>query len=117
MSGSFPKEVEGEAPFDVITLLAVLEHIPEAHQSRFAEQIAGHLAKGGHLVITVPSPRVDAILDRMRALKLIDGMALEQHYGFHADSTPDLFRAAGLQLTTWKRFQLGLNNLFVFEKP
>lgn len=117
ISGTFPEQLEGETAFDVITLLAVLEHIPESHQPLFAEQLAEHLTKGGHLIVTVPSPRVDAILNRMRALKLIDGMALEQHYGFHAEGTPDLFQAAGLRLARWKRFQLGLNNLFVFQKP
>jgi 2-polyprenyl-3-methyl-5-hydroxy-6-metoxy-1,4-benzoquinol methylase len=117
LAGWFPDRLPSEASFDVITLLAVLEHIPEPQQPVFAANIAERLTPGGHLVITVPSPRVDAILDGLRALRLIDGMSLEQHYGFSADRTPQVFGGAGLNLVEWRRFQLGLNNLFVFRKP
>ena len=116
ISGSFPEQLQDEAVFDVVTLLAVLEHIPERHQPRFARDIAARLTRGGHLIVTVPSPRVDAILDGLRAVRLIDGMSLEQHYGFQADRTPEIFTGAGLELVRWSRFQLGLNNLFVFQK-
>lgn len=117
MAGSFPERLSPGETFDVITLLAVLEHIPESVQPRFARQIAERLARGGFLVVTVPSPRVDTILEWLRAVRLIDGMALEQHYGFPARRTAEIFAAAGLRLVRWKRFQLGLNNLFVFQKP
>jgi len=115
--GAFPENLQDDAAFNVISLLAVLEHIPRSHQPRFAQSIADRLTKRGHLIVTVPSPRVDAILDVLRRLRLIHGMALEQHYGFPADRTPQVFAAAGLKLVRWHRFQLGFNNLFVFQKP
>lgn len=117
IAGSFPDRLGAEAAFDVITLLAVLEHIPESSQPRFARHIAERLTTNGLLVVTVPSPRVDTILEWLRAVRLIDGMALEQHYGFPARRTPEIFAAAGLRMVRWQRFQLGLNNLFVFQKP
>jgi 2-polyprenyl-3-methyl-5-hydroxy-6-metoxy-1,4-benzoquinol methylase len=117
VAGSFPDHLPAEETFDVISLLAVLEHIPQSHQPRLALSIAERLRSGGHLIVTVPSPRVDAILSGLRALRLIHGMALEQHYGFPADRTPEIFDVAGLRLVRWRRFQLGLNNLFVFQKP
>jgi hypothetical protein len=43
-------------------------------------------------------------------------MSLEQHYGFSPAETRLLFGFAGLTLTAQKRFQFGLNNLFVFVK-
>jgi hypothetical protein len=43
-------------------------------------------------------------------------MSLEQHHGFEASSTRSLFERQGLKLVLHQRFQLGLNNLFVFKR-
>ena len=43
-------------------------------------------------------------------------MALEQHYGFDPRETPTLFEVGGMELVKASRFQLELNNLFVFKK-
>src|SRR5689334_14848580 len=110
--GLFPESLPGHGPFDVITLLAVLEHVPADAQGPLAMECARHLKPGGYLVITVPSPFVDHILAVLRFLKLIHGMALEQHYGYDPKQTATLFAVGGLQLIRARRFQLGLNNLF-----
>jgi len=64
----------------------------------------------------VPSPIVDRILAILKGLRLIDGMSLEQHYGFEPKSVPSLFATAQLELAKAERFQWGCNNLFVFRK-
>ena len=115
--GLFPQALPDDRRFDAITMLAVLEHIPVDSQKQLARDCYNRLRAKGRLIITVPSPRVDDILKLLRAMRLIHGMALEQHYGYEVDMTPDLFGSAGLRLTTSRKFQLGLNNLFVFEKP
>jgi 2-polyprenyl-3-methyl-5-hydroxy-6-metoxy-1,4-benzoquinol methylase len=117
LRGLFPEALADHAAFDVITLLAVLEHVPPEAQPALAANCARYLAPGGRLVITVPSPVVDRILALLKFLRLIDGMSVEQHYGFDARTTPRIFTAAGLRLVRAERFQLGVNNLFVFEKP
>ena len=114
--GLFPAALPDDEPFDVITLLAVLEHVPAAAQQALAMDCARHLKPRGHLVITVPSPLVDHILSMLRFFRLIHGMALEQHYGYDPRETATLFAVGGLQLIRARRFQLGLNNLFVFQK-
>jgi SAM-dependent methyltransferase len=116
-SGCFPAALPGPMAFDVITMLAVLEHIPANQQGSLAGACAAHLVPGGKLLITVPSPAVDHVLAVFRAIHLIDGMSLEQHYGFEPSAVPGVFAAHGLNLVVRKRFQLGLNNLFVFERP
>lgn len=115
--GTFPEALDDEEPFQVIALLAVLEHVPRERQSVLATGCYDHLAPGGYLVVTTPSPLVDPILDGLKLLRVIDGMALEEHYGFEPGETPAIFTAAGLDLVESKKFQLGLNNLFVFQRP
>lgn len=115
--GFFPDALDPEERFDVITLLAVLEHIPPDRQTPMAAALANHLAPGGALVITVPSPRVDSILAVLTALRLVHGMSVEQHYGFEPSKVEKLFSGSALTLEVRKTFQLGLNNLFVYRAP
>jgi SAM-dependent methyltransferase len=116
LRGTFPDALPSHEPFDAITLLAVIEHIPPDQLARLARECAAHLKPGGHLLITVPSARVDRILDLLRFLRLIDGMALEEHHGFSAGQTPAIFAGLGVDLVKHTHFQLGLNNLFVFRR-
>jgi SAM-dependent methyltransferase len=116
LKGFFPEALPDERPFDVITMLAVLEHVPPDRQRILAEQCARYLKPEGYLIITVPSPTVDSILAVLRFLRLIHGMALEQHYGFDPRETPAIFGVRGMELVEASRFQLQLNNLFVFRK-
>jgi len=116
LPGRFPESVpEGEA-FDVITLLAVLEHVPRADQPDWARACAERLAPGGLVVVTVPSHFVDPILFVLKSLRIIDGMGIEEHYGFRGSMTEPLFANAGFRLVRHQRFQGGLNHLFVFQK-
>jgi SAM-dependent methyltransferase len=103
------------ASFDCITMLAVLEHVPDA--PGFAREIARLLAPGGRVVITVPDARVDRILAVLHKLRLIHGMSLEEHHGYDVGRTAPIFEAAGLRLAVRSSFEIGLNNLFVFEAP
>jgi SAM-dependent methyltransferase len=116
LKGLYPQALPDDQPFDAITLLAVLEHVPPEQQRNLALTCAQHLKPGGHLLITVPSPSVDAILAVLQSLRLIHGMALEQHYGYDPRQTAAIFAVPGLELIEARKFQLGLNNLFVFRK-
>jgi SAM-dependent methyltransferase len=115
--GSFPADVADLGPFDVITVLAVLEHVPTQAQPAFASACYRLLRPGGRLVVTVPSPMVDRIIDALKALRLIDGMDTEAHFGFEPAQTIPVFHGAGFVTLASTTFQLRLNNLFVFERP
>jgi 2-polyprenyl-3-methyl-5-hydroxy-6-metoxy-1,4-benzoquinol methylase len=117
LRGSFPNAaLEAERAFDVVTALAVLEHIPEAEQPAFARAVHERLTPGGLLLITVPSPLVDPILDALIRLRILDGMESEAHYGFDPKRTTRLFCDHGFELLVHERFELGLNHLFVFRR-
>jgi hypothetical protein len=116
--GKFPETELSEAPFDVITFLAVLEHAPPGEVDRWAVACSALLVPDGLVVATVPSPKVDAILDVLMRLHILDGMEkglAEQHHGFDPPETTAAFQRAGFTLVRRERFQLGLNNLFVLK--
>jgi SAM-dependent methyltransferase len=101
--------------FDAIIMLATLEHIPDK------EPLAGEcfrlLRPGGRAIATVPAHAVNGIIHGLCKVGLADGMSLEEHHGFDPRSTPEVFSRHGFALEIWRRFQLGLNHLFVLCKP
>lgn len=101
--------------FDCITMLAVLEHIIE--KPALARECFRLLAPGGRVVITVPLPVVDKILAVLVGLRLMEGMSLEEHHGYDVRETPAIFGMEGFSLLKAGSFELGLNRLFVFERP
>lgn len=116
VAGYFPKDMPPVEPFDVITLLAVLEHFPPTEYENLKRGCLKFLKPGGWLIITVPSPAVDNILAGLKFFGLIDGMSLEEHHGFEVSRTAAIFPPEHFRLLKRSTFQLGLNNLFVFER-
>lgn len=113
--GRFPDVAPAEA-FDAITMLAVVEHLPESVYAEVGAAAARLLGVGGRLIATVPIPQVDHIVEQLQRLRLADGMELHEHHGFDPMVTRSIFEPAGFRLLCHQRFQLGLNNLFVFER-
>jgi SAM-dependent methyltransferase len=116
VAGFFPKDMPAVAPFDAITMLAVLEHFPADAYPDLTSGCARFLKPGGHLIITVPSPVVDHVLKVLKALRLIHGMSLEEHHGFEVNQTTGIFPEPEFRLVVRRKFQLGMNNLFVFRR-
>lgn len=119
LSGFFPeglKTLSNLDLFQAITMLAVLEHIPEDKINDFILACNQVLTPGGVVIITVPDAKVDVILEVLKFFRLVKTMSFEEHYGFDTKYTIPLFEGAGFEKVVHKRFQLGLNNLFVFRK-
>jgi 2-polyprenyl-3-methyl-5-hydroxy-6-metoxy-1,4-benzoquinol methylase len=116
IAGWFPKDLPDAIPFDVITMLAVVEHLPLEYSTQLAQDCARFLKPGGYLVVTVPSPMADGILSLLKFAHIIDGMSLEEHHKFDPDRVPSIFSVDGLTLVRAEKFQFRLNNLFVFER-
>jgi SAM-dependent methyltransferase len=100
--------------FDAIVMLATLEHIRD--KSPLGREGFRLLRPCGRLIITVPSPAVDRIVSALHWLRLVDGMSLEEHHGFAPRTTPEIFGRYGFELEHRRRFQLGLNYLYVLRK-
>ena len=101
--------------YDVIFALAVFEHFSEIALLESSEIIADMLTDQGILIVTVPHPFVDNILDALQAPKLIEGQALEEHHGFDPRTLKAVL-SKHLMLKDHIKFQFGLNNLFIFNK-
>ena len=112
--GSFPQDFVANDLFDVITLLAVVEHLPEGELHKVAETCWNSLTPGGRVIITVPHPYVDGILKVLKSFRIIKGLSLEEHHGFNPECLPDIF--CQWKLIKKERWELGFNYLFIFEK-
>ena len=113
--GRFPDDLRAAGPFDAITMLAVFEHFPESDRARVVEACRRLLRPGGRVILTVPSPAVDRIIDVLGALGLVHGMDIESHHGYDPRETPRHF--SGFRVLTHHAFELGLNHLYVLELP
>lgn len=112
--GHAPEAVPEHDRYDAITLLAVLEHIPPDAQRDLAATCRLLVRDRGRVVCTVPSPKVDSLIHLGQRLGILDGIEAHEHDGFVPAHTVPLFTNAGFVLRRTRRFQLGLNNLFVF---
>lgn len=102
--------------FDVVTLIAVYEHLHGVREQITAE-VFRVLRNRGHVLLTVPDTAVDHILKLLLSMRLIDGMStFEEHEHFNSKDTVKIFDECGFRLVRWQKFQFGLNNLFIFQK-
>lgn len=118
IKGHFPDALDGsfqDSSYNAIFALAVLEHFSEEHLRKSSAVLADMLAHDGKLIATVPHPFVDTILHVLKFLGLLYGTDLEHHHGFDPDQLAEFF-SEDLTLLKRKKFQLGLNNCFVFVK-
>lgn len=113
--GAFPDVLRRDERFDAVVMLAVVEHVPEEELPLWAAAVPEILRPSGRLVITTPSPLVDHILHIGIRLRLIDGIEAHEHHGFDPREVPRIFSVPGLRLDRQRRFELGLNHLFVFS--
>ena len=112
---AFPgRNVFPDGSFDAAVLLATLEHLPEP--GGVAAEIHRLLCPGGRVILTVPAHQVDGLLTILKSWGVIDGMALDEHHGFDPAGVPTIFAPPRFFLKRHGHFQLGCNNLFVFDK-
>jgi 2-polyprenyl-3-methyl-5-hydroxy-6-metoxy-1,4-benzoquinol methylase len=113
--GTFPEAVDGSERFDAVTMLAVIEHVPSTVRKAWFETVTNILKPGGRLIITVPSPAVDRLLDVGIRLHLLHGMDAGSHHGFDPRVIPEELSALAMHLLKASRFEMELNHLYVYE--
>jgi ubiquinone/menaquinone biosynthesis C-methylase UbiE len=73
--------------FDVVTMLAVFEHIEPKHLVRIHQDIYRILRPGGMYVMTTPAFWTDGLLKLLARLHLISDVPIKEHKGSYDYST------------------------------
>lgn len=113
--GFFPHDYEADITFDVITMMAVAEHIPMEVYPDVEAACWKYLKPGGQMIITVQHPRVEGLLDLLKSLRIVEGFSMHEHYGFNPNCLPEIFN--GWKLIKREQWGFGCNNLFIFQRP
>jgi ubiquinone/menaquinone biosynthesis C-methylase UbiE len=102
--------------FDVVTLLAVLEHL--SHPREMLEEISRVLRPGGQLVLTVPSPAAKPVLEFLAyRLRVISEAEIRDHKRyFDRKALYEILDGTGLEVDRHAYFQLGMNNFLCASK-
>ena len=84
--------------FDVLTMLAVFEHITINNLSKVLSEIHRVLKPGGKYIITTPTPVADVILTIMAKFKLISADLFGEHQDVYTHKkVASLLQSAGFQ--------------------
>ncbi len=101
--------------FDTVFLIAVIEHLKAP--GRLLEEMHDLLKDNGSVVVTTPTPLADKLHAHMSKIGFTHKDAVRQHHHLYArDELVALFSSHGYILFRYKRFELGLNQLFVFHE-
>lgn len=98
------------ASFDVVTMLAVAEHIEPAALHPLLREIHRVLRPAGVVVATTPPPWSNVLLKVMARTGLVSRVEIEEHaQTYTARTLKRALRAAGLADVTAGYFEMGLN--------
>jgi SAM-dependent methyltransferase len=103
--------------FDIITSLAVFEHIQPDELPEVLNRLKSKLKVGGKIVGTVPTPLGKPVLEFVSfRLKLIDESQIRDHKVYYDQvSLESQVKKSGLKLGYYEKFQFGMNSFFVLE--
>jgi ubiquinone/menaquinone biosynthesis C-methylase UbiE len=105
--------------FDVVTMLAVFEHIEKDRLNFLLNEINRVLKKGGMLIITTPAPWSDKLLHQMAKFGLISSEEIHDHKSHYSQAKiVDMISESNFNKDKIKGgfFEVFLNMWFVAEK-
>ncbi|HPK53250.1 MAG TPA: class I SAM-dependent methyltransferase [Smithellaceae bacterium] len=102
--------------FDVVTMLAVLEHL--AAPVVLLKEIQRILKKEGRLVLTVPGKAARPVLEFLAyRLKIISAGEIREHKKYYDRAElEELFSQCGMVIERHEYFQFGMNNFCIVKK-
>jgi glycosyltransferase involved in cell wall biosynthesis len=108
------KEIEfGDSTFDVVTMLAVLEHMN--HPNEMLEECHRVLREGGSLIITVPSKKSKRVLEFLSyRMGIVSEREISDHKNYFDKRTYiDMLTRAGFKDIKSHSYNLGMNYFIV----
>jgi len=100
-----------EEQFDTITMLALLEHLKNPRH--VLEQCSHLLTRNGRIVMTTPTRSGGKVHNVCASLRLTYELATKEHRRFYSYNGVRALLPPELGIVEYKRFELGLNQLFV----
>lgn len=102
---------------DTVLLIALIEHI--FNQKHMMREIVKCLAPSGRVVVTTPTPLGNDVVHRIGGkIGIFAGSAVRTHIVIYNRPRLEILASEfGLVLDTYKRFQLGCNQLAILKKP
>ncbi|MBS3175939.1 class I SAM-dependent methyltransferase [Candidatus Woesearchaeota archaeon] len=102
--------------FDYVTMVAVIEHLKNPKE--VIDEINRILKPNGLLIITTPFPVVEKILFFLdRGSDQLRGKSVEEeHENYFNLKSMDTLTEGLFKIKKYKRFQLGVNQLFIYRK-
>jgi ubiquinone/menaquinone biosynthesis C-methylase UbiE len=114
-------DITGPLPFqreaiDQITILAVLEHIPNPRA--VLSECHRVMTSGARIIITTPSKLGIKVHDIMRGLRLVQDVEEGEHVDFSMSKSAltSWAEEAGFRVEVSRQFEMGLNLLLVARK-
>jgi len=109
-----------DSSFDVVTMLAVIEHLRREELERIIGEIYRLLVPGGWLVLTTPPPWTDRLLKVLATFGLVSAEEIDEHEHTYTkrDLESMLFQGNFDQSSTRVGyFELGMNIWAMARKP
>lgn len=110
-----PEELQPSDAYDTIVSLAVIEYIEDLEV--FFKNISAMLTEDGVIVITSPHPLSQLVRFILVKMKILGGIGDENRLWLPKQfELTQIASKAGLETVKYKRFMLGLNQMWVFNK-
>ena len=102
--------------FDVIVTLAVIEHIEFKEVFKIFKKLKPYLRDGGRVFLTTPTPPSKPVLEFLAWIGLLQKENIDEHkHYWNKKELYDLAKKTGFKVKKYKKFQLGFNQLALFE--
>lgn len=99
-----------DAFFNVVTMLAVIEHLQDRAARAVLDESLRVLKQGGRLIVTTPAVHSDTILRAMATFRLVSPEEVEEHVNmFSRERLEAALVEAGFRSVRVGYFELGLN--------
>jgi 2-polyprenyl-3-methyl-5-hydroxy-6-metoxy-1,4-benzoquinol methylase len=102
--------------YDFISLVAVIEHLD--NPSAVLAALSACLSDRGRILITAPSKYTNILHRTGAKMALLSKEASDEHRDVFPDKTAfeKMAKSCGMNLTTYKKFLFGMNQLAIMEK-
>lgn len=113
---NYDHSVMNNTHFDTIISLAVIEHINVTEVFEVFKKFKSVLNKGGRVFLTTPTKIAKFFLEFMAFIGVLDKKNIAEHKHYWSqEELYDLADKSGFLVKKYKKFQIGFNQLAIFE--